>query len=233
MTLRAQAALGFAASAIAAALVVSGLGGAAMARAAAVPLVLAAIAGPSLGKHPFPSLGPANLLTLARGALIGACAGVVEERYAWVLVFANGAAFMLDWLDGRVARASGMASPFGARLDMELDAIAILVMSLQVWWLGRAGAWVVLSGALRYAFVAAAYALPWMDRPLFPAPRRAWVCGVQVTCLIGAIVPWPVPGLAAATALFGLVALIGSFGADTAWLVRHRHDPLPGPVEAR
>ncbi|MEQ1565613.1 MAG: CDP-alcohol phosphatidyltransferase family protein [Myxococcota bacterium] len=201
-----------------------------VALAACVPAALAFTALPSLRLHPYPTLGPANAITLARALPIAWCAAVLGvadlEPLAWALVFANAFAFGLDWIDGRVARATGWSSPFGARLDMELDAICILVMCALVWDLGRTGPWVFASGALRYLFVAASWVWPWMDRPLFPAPRRAWVCGVQIVCLLGALAPWPVAGLSWAFAAFGLAALVGSFGIDTAWLVTHRHDAV-------
>ncbi|MEQ1502193.1 MAG: CDP-alcohol phosphatidyltransferase family protein [Myxococcota bacterium] len=193
-----------------------------VAKAMAVPLVLGVLALPSLQLHGHATLGPANAITLARAVLVGLCAAFVGEPHAdamvWPLFFASGAAFWLDWVDGRIARASGRASPFGARLDMELDAITILALCGLVWQLGHAGAWVFVSGALRYLFVAAGFAWPWMNRPLFVTSRRAWVCGIQVVCLLGAILPWPVPGLTHAIALFGTASLLWSFAIDTHWL---------------
>ncbi|MEZ4239117.1 MAG: CDP-alcohol phosphatidyltransferase family protein [Myxococcota bacterium] len=200
-----------------------------VAKAVLVPVVLAFAALPSLVHHRWPTLGAANGVTLFRSVLVGATAAFLGEPSAeamvWPLFFASGAAFVLDWLDGRLARASGRASPFGARLDMELDAITVLVLCGLVWHLDRAGLWVFLAGALRYVFVAAAAIWPWMTRELYPTNRRRFVCGVQVTCLIWALVPWPVPGLAAAIAAFGLLALVGSFALDTRWLWVHRAEP--------
>ena len=53
-----------------------------------------------------------------------------------------------------------VGSAFGARFDMEVDALLILVLSAGVWWFDKAGAWVWLSGLLRYAFIAAGWGLP-------------------------------------------------------------------------
>ena len=204
-------------------------------RAVLVPAILAVIALPSLSLHRLGTLGTANAVTLFRSALIGACAAFIgydgAEAYVWPLFFATGAAFVLDWLDGRLARAAGQATPFGARLDMELDAITVLVLCALVWHLDRAGAWVFWSGALRYLFVAAAAVWPWMNRELYPTNRRRFTCGVQVTCLIWALPPYPgLPGFgdgfAAAVAAFGLVTLVLSFGMDTFWLWQRRAEPL-------
>ncbi len=86
----------------------------------------------------------------------------------------------LDGVDGWIARRTRTASAFGARFDMETDALLILVLSALVWRSGKAGAWVLASGLMRYAFVAAATIWPWMQEPLEPSRRRQAVCVVQV-----------------------------------------------------
>ena len=62
---------------------------------------------------------------------------------------------LLDGVDGWLARRHRIASAFGARFDMEIDALLILALSVLAWRHEKAGAWVVASGLLRYAFVAA------------------------------------------------------------------------------
>jgi phosphatidylglycerophosphate synthase len=198
-------------------------------KAAAVVSALAALTAPALPTHGQPTLGPANALTLGRAALVGWLSAFVGEPAAepavLALLAASSAAFWLDWVDGKVARATGSASPFGALLDMELDGITVLALSALCWDLGRAGAWVLASGALRYLHLAATRVWPWMNRPLFPTERRRFVCGVQIVCLLGCLAPWPVPGLSAASGAVGLAALVYSFGADTVWLFAKRAEP--------
>jgi phosphatidylglycerophosphate synthase len=195
-------------------------------KAAAIPILLGILLWPRLGEHAHSSLGPANTITLVRAVVAGVLAAFLWEPVAaevpWLLVAGGCLWFMMDWIDGRVARATGHASAFGARLDMELDALTLLALSALAWQLDRAGAWVLLSGGMRYLFVAATWVFPFMNRPLFHTPRRAWVCGIQVTCLIAALVPWQAPGLSDAIAMFGLVALTVSFALDTVWLVKNR-----------
>ena len=195
-------------------------------KAAALVALWAGVSLPALDAHGREQLGPANAVTLARGVLVAALAATLGESLGplagWGIATAGLAAFVLDWVDGKVARRTGWSTPFGARLDMELDAITILVLCGLAWQLGQAGAWVLLGGALRYLFVAASWVWPWMDRPLPPSERRRFVCGVQIGTLLLCLLPWPVAGLATAIAAFGLVSLVTSFAIDTAWLAQHR-----------
>jgi len=190
--------------------------------------ILALSAGPSLREHPHPVLGLANQLTLFRAVWVGCLAAFVgraELAPPFLLAAMAGGAFFLDGVDGRIARRRGTASKFGARLDMELDAITVVVLCALVWDLGHAGAWVGIAGALRYLFVGASWVWPWMQRPLFETPRRAWVCGAQITTLIVCLAPWPNPALPSGIAAAGVMALVLSFAVDTGWLFANRGAP--------
>lgn len=175
--------------------------------------------------HPFTQLGPANQVTMLRAALVTMAAGLIGEPIltgnATVAVTAAVLASVLDGVDGWLARRTNMSSTFGARFDMEVDALLIMVLATLAWQYGKAGAWVLLSGLLRYAFVAAGWVWPWMQDPLPPSRRRQTICVVQVVGLIVTVAPFitsPVSTVIAATAL---VALTCSFLVDTLWLWRH------------
>ncbi len=177
--------------------------------------------------------GPANRVTLGRLVLVLALAATAgaapSAALGWGLVVVATVAALLDALDGALARRSGLASPFGARFDMETDALLILVLALLLWQLGRVPAWVLAAGAMRYAFVAAAAAWPWLARPLPPSVRRQAVCVVQIVLLIVALGPIVPPALATALAALGLTLLAWSFAVDVAWLARRRPTPHPEP----
>ena len=86
-----------------------------------------------------------------------------------------------------------------------------------------AGAWVLLIGAARYAFLVAGWLLGWMRATLPPREWRKVVAATQgVTLTIAAADVLPAAltrvGLAVALAL-----LAESFGRDVWWLWRHRH----------
>lgn len=187
--------------------------------------------------HPFGAFGPANRITLARGVLTASIAGFlgadVNPTSALTLVGLGLVALVLDGFDGHLARRSGLASPFGARYDMETDAFLILVFSLLAWQLDKAGAWVILSGALRYLFIAAGWVLPWMKGALPPSRRRQTVCVIQIAVMLAVLLPfvtYPASDLLSAATL----ALLGwSFAIDVAWLWRARRrqaGSTPGTV---
>src|SRR5205823_3622365 len=120
-------------------------------------------------------------------------------------------ATMLDGLDGWLARRAGMASAFGARFDVEVDALLIQALAILAWRYGKAGAWVLFSGLVRYGFVAAGWLLAWMQRPLAPTLRGRIICIVQTAALVLAIVPAITPPLSTVIAALALAALCYSF----------------------
>ncbi len=138
---------------------------------------------------------------------------------AWAVVAAATLVIVLDGVDGWVARRTGTATAFGGRFDLEVDAALILILSILAWRYGKAGAWVILSGLLRYIFVVAGWRWTSLDRPLFPSRRRQTVCVVQVVGLIVTVAPVVTPPLSTAIAALALAALCVSFAIDVVWLL--------------
>lgn len=185
-----------------------------------------------LWHRPHTRFGAANRVTLARLSLALGLAALlvvpVDGRVdvTWGVVAVATVAALLDALDGVLARRHGLASRFGARFDMETDAVLIAVLSLLIVHFDQAGPWVLLAGGLRYAFVAAAWHWHWLSRPLPPSRRRQAVCVAQTVTLIGALVPVVSVPWSGAIAGTGLAALIASFAIDTVWLYRARQRPM-------
>jgi phosphatidylglycerophosphate synthase len=176
--------------------------------------------------HPFERFGPANQITTVRALLVALIAGFIGESHAPVTAMLaaaiGGFAALLDGLDGWFARRTQMTSGFGARFDMEVDALLIQVLAVLAWQWDKAGPWVLVSGLLRYAFVAAGWVWPWMQRPLQPTVRAKAICVVQIATLVVAIVPAITPPASAVLPAIGLLALCYSFFVDTLWLWRRR-----------
>lgn len=173
---------------------------------------------------PRPGIGWANRITLVRAAVsIPVVAvlldpGFVPTQGAWWIIALAGGTLALDGLDGAVARRSATETTFGARFDMEVDAFLILVLSLLVWTSTPLGPWVVGIGAIRYLFVAAAYAWPFLSAPLPPSLRRQTICVVQSVGLLICLAPAVTTSVRTAAALLALGLLLYSFGVDVRWL---------------
>jgi phosphatidylglycerophosphate synthase len=149
---------------------------------------------------------------------------IIDATLSWILVATATAALLLDGVDGWAARRTGMASEFGARFDMETDALFLLMLALLVHTTGKVGIWVLASGLMRYAFVLAGWLWPSLTRQLQSLRRRKVIYAVQVSVLIGALAPVLTADTAQAVCLLGLALLGWSFGVDCVWLARQaRH----------
>jgi phosphatidylglycerophosphate synthase len=182
--------------------------------------------------HPHEEFGSANIITLGRLVLASLIAGLSLELafskvtitpiVAWCFLTMTVIGLILDAIDGPVARREGLTSRFGSRFDMEVDALLILVLSVAVYFLDKAGWWVLIGGLLRYAFVAAAYIWPQLASDLPPAWRRKIISAVQGGVLAALLAPIIVPPLSTITAAIALGLLLYSFAVDVVWLVRRK-----------
>ncbi len=181
-------------------------------------------------------LGAANRVTLGRALLVLPVVALVlhpdqlTDVARWWIIGVSTIALVLDSIDGWVARRRG-GSAFGARFDMELDAVLILALATLVWLTGRVGAWVLLIGLLRYLFVMAGWIWSALRAALPSSVWRQTVCviqGVALLVCLGPIVPAATAGVLAAIAL---AVLIQSFGSDVWWLLRtSTWAPSPPPL---
>ncbi|BCY07767.1 CDP-alcohol phosphatidyltransferase family protein [Actinoplanes sp. L3-i22] len=185
-------------------------------------VVLCGLLGAALDRAQMTFLGWANLVTFSRAILTGGVTAMVtssilgHEIPVWLLVTIASVALALDGVDGQVARRTGTTSSLGARFDMEVDAFLILVLSIYA--AVSYGWWALAIGAFRYAFVAASWALPWLNAALPPRFGRKVVAAQQ-----GVLLALVASGLLPAWASIGVLAialgsLTWSFGRDIVWL---------------
>lgn len=173
-------------------------------------------------------LGWANRVTLARSVLIVLIAAVVPfpdaaQQHGWVLALVCLLALVLDGVDGMVARRTGTESAWGARFDMEMDAVFILALSMLMVSTGQAGLWVLLLGALRYVFLGAGKIWHWLQQPLPPSTRRQAICVWQVGTLLVCLLPVVPTPVVSPALLLALALLVMSFARDVWWLYQHQH----------
>lgn len=193
--------------------------------------VMAAVAGRALRRHyPHDRLGIANIVTLSRTAIIAALFGLLatpgllngSDQLAWTVLAIAILCLSLDGVDGYFARQQGLTSSFGARFDMEIDSVFALLLALLCWQSGKAGLWVLVLGGMRYLFLAAAIAWPWLLAPLPERFTRKAICVVQIAVLIALIAPIIIGPLSWTIAAIGSSLLVYSFGRDVVWLARQR-----------
>jgi phosphatidylglycerophosphate synthase len=202
-------------------------------------ILMVAVAGRGLWLHyPHRRLGTCNLVTLFRAGLISvlmvpllapellAPDNASASASAWAVVAVALLAFLLDGIDGWLARRSGLQSAFGARFDMEVDAVFAALLALIALAAGLAGWWVLGLGFMRYGFVAAGWLLPWMRGELPERFRRKVVCVIQIGTLIALLAPAVQPPLSGALAGAALAVLVWSFLLDVIWLWRRRGAPV-------
>ncbi|MDO8270537.1 MAG: CDP-alcohol phosphatidyltransferase family protein [Gammaproteobacteria bacterium] len=174
---------------------------------------------------PYPTLGPANRLTLLRGGLIAATGGfLLFPAFAgiigWLPALFYSVAASLDRVDGFVARRTKSTSLLGGELDTVFDALGLLIAPLLAVSYGKVH-WSYLLVSVAY------YLFQWGIHnrhrsklpvyPLAPSQLRRTLAGFQMGYV--AVVLWP-PLLAQVTvpAGFGfMVPLLLGFTVD--WLV--------------
>src|SRR5580704_18639782 len=170
-----------------------------------------------------PTILPADWVTLTRAVLCAGVAGLVADSFdrpvsVTALVTLSAVALALDAVDGQVARRTGTANPLGGRLDGEVDAFLILLLSVAV---SRTyGSWVLAIGAARYALLLAGWLIPWLAAPLPPRYWRKVVAAVQgivLTVAASGVVDRRTGMIAVAAAL---LLLAESFGRNVIWLYR-------------
>jgi phosphatidylglycerophosphate synthase len=200
---------------------------------AVVGAIVIATAGLDRGR---PGFGIANQVTLFRAGLVCLAAGTLlaggPSISGWSLAALVATALCLDGVDGWLARRLRVSSGFGARFDLEIDALLILVLALLVWQSGRVGPWVLAIGLMRYLFVLAGWRFPSLRGPLPPSRRRQAVCVQQGVSLLICLLPPVGSGLANVCAGLGLLGLLASFASDIIYLIRVRKGRMaPGPVD--
>jgi phosphatidylglycerophosphate synthase len=187
--------------------------------------------GRALWRDPSAELGWASWVTLIRATLAVGVAALTASSFerpvaTAALVTIASIALALDFADGWIARHTATESALGAKLDGEVDAFLILVLSIEV--APTAGGWVLAIGLARYAFLAAGWVLSWMRAPL---PRRDWrktVTASQGVALVIAASGVPPLWMSRILLAVALAMLVESFGRDVRWLWRHRKEAPAG-----
>lgn len=180
--------------------------------------------------HHHKRLGPANTVTMVRATGTALLAGLVPiadqlitlqmTHWLWIATLFAVALLVLDGVDGYLARMTGFASTFGARFDMEVDALLALVLSVLLWQSGEVGIWILGLGIMRYLFVLAGFRFRALQAPLYPSLRRKAICVLQLATLCAILSPLIEPPWSDMLGWIALSCLAASFIRDGLWLHR-------------
>ena len=178
------------------------------------------------------AFGLANTITLGRAVLICIFAGFISfpqtvADSGFLIIFIGIFALVLDGVDGRIARRTGTASPFGAHFDMELDGFFILILCILIIEAGRMGWWVLWAGLLRYLYLGAGLLLSRLRQPLVPRKRRQAVAVIQTAALLACLPPLLGPTLETVVLAVTVGLLTLSFATDMIWSLKHDPDRHP------
>jgi CDP-diacylglycerol--glycerol-3-phosphate 3-phosphatidyltransferase len=144
------------------------------------------------------TLGLATQLTLLRGLLVSLVAGFAFVEPIGFVRWVPGALYTLaaltDRCDGMVARRLGQVSELGARLDVAMDALGLVVAPLVAVRWGRLPPWYLLLGAAYYLFHAGVALRRRLGLPVFPERLRPnryarFFGGVQMALVASALFP--------------------------------------------
>jgi phosphatidylglycerophosphate synthase len=165
-----------------------------------------------------PAYGPGNWVTLIRFAgwlFIG-------FNYSQLSFFQIGllSYFLvaLDGVDGFVARQTNTISEFGAWFDMEVDAFYVALMSVILYNLGLAGAWILIPGFLRYVFSLGIWIFNVSDKQETSSKFGKYIAGFMFVALP---LPFLIP-LNYATPILAIasLAIVLSFGRSIYLIVK-------------
>ena len=161
---------------------------------------------------PHGRLGLANLVTTLRLSMTLALLVGHTRLPDGVVAAAALSILILDGVDGYLARRLGVASDFGARYDVEADALFVIALSVILLARGAAGPWVLIAGLWRYFYILGRIVVPSPAE----APRTLFGRVTYVLMLVSFILALLLPpawsaGLAAVGTLGVSVSFVRSF----------------------
>jgi CDP-diacylglycerol--glycerol-3-phosphate 3-phosphatidyltransferase len=176
------------------------------------------------------TLGYGTWLTIIRGALIAVLAGYLfqpwpESKFfpghlSWTPGLLYITASILDYTDGRVARAFRQETRLGAFLDVNLDALGLLIAPLAAVWYGQLPPAYLSVGFAYYAYMAGIRLRKKFSKPVVePGPWRGAriIAGFQMGVVGIALLPVVKPPVTTLTAYVAMIPLLVGFVRD--WMI--------------
>jgi len=174
---------------------------------------------------PKDSFGAANAVTAVRTGLLGLLLPAASLHPA-ALVALGLSIFVLDGLDGWLARRRGLSSGFGAFFDKESDSLFLLLLCGIAAFRGSLPFWILGAGLLRYGFVVLVSFLPTSRNRETGSTLTRYVYGCAVCALLLSFLPYP--SLYRPIVAVAMAALVASFG-HSLWAIVAPRRAFGGP----
>ena len=176
------------------------------------------------------TLGYGTWLTIIRGALIAVLAGYLFQpwpeskffpgRLSWAPGLLYITASILDYIDGRVARTCQHETRLGAFLDINFDALGLLIAPLVAVWYGQLPLAYLSVGLAYYIFIAGIRLRKKFSMSVFePGPWRGArvIAGFQMGFVGIALLPVVKPPVTTLAAYVVMIPLLAGFVRD--WMI--------------
>jgi CDP-diacylglycerol--glycerol-3-phosphate 3-phosphatidyltransferase len=176
------------------------------------------------------NLGYGTWITITRAMLIAMVAGYLFQpwpqsrlfpgRLSWTPGTLYLTASLLDYLDGRVARAGRSETRLGAFLDINIDALGLLIAPLLAVWYGQLPGAYLSVGAAYYLLVFGIWLRKKYSKPVFEIkPRRSAriIAGFQMGFVGIALLPVISPPITTVAAYILMIPLLAGFAKD--WMI--------------
>ena len=176
------------------------------------------------------NFGCGTWITITRAMLIALVAGYLFQpwpqsdlfpgRLSWTPGSLYLTASLLDYLDGRVARAGRFETRLGAFLDINIDALGLLIAPLLAVCYGQLPGAYLSVGAVYYLLVFGTWLRKKYSKPVFDIkPRRSAriIAGFQMGFVGIALLPVISPPITTVAAYIFMIPLLAGFAKD--WLI--------------
>ena len=175
-------------------------------------------------------LGYGTWITITRAMLIALLAGYLfqpwpQSRFfpgwlSWIPATLYLTASLLDYLDGSVARARKQETRLGAFLDINIDALGLLIAPLLAICYGQLPGAYLGVGAAYYVLAFGIWLRKKYSKPVFevkPRPSARIIAGIQMGFVGIALLPAISPTITVVAAYIFMIPLLAGFAKD--WMI--------------
>ena len=193
-------------------------------------IFLACLVSIAMHKSKLQSINLANYITYFRLIIIITLLILILSRddidnvyYSLYFIFFSFLVFIMDWLDGYIARKLKQITDFGFLFDQEVDNIFLFILVLSITLSYSALYFLWLIPLLRYIFLLMKYAFVWMRSELYDSMRRKSICAITTFMLIISNLEVLSFFLVELLSIISLTIIVFSFIKDILWLYRRNN----------